>query len=113
MAKDKIYGALLLLVSLLVIVYYTYCVIITPWGTEPFWTSNPPIPGIPALSSYWAIALPIWLAIVLVFLIVAWIGWTMLTTPPPVPLEELEEEEEETEEKIEETESKADTSDEE
>ncbi|MGQ4915525.1 MAG: transcriptional regulator [Candidatus Asgardarchaeia archaeon] len=98
MAKDKIYGALLLVASLLIIIYYTYCVILTPWGKEQFFVDNPPIAWLPALSSYWSIAIPIWLAIVLVFLIVAWIGWTMLTTPPPVPLEELEEEEEETSE---------------
>ena len=36
----------------------------------------------------WA-ALPVWLLVVLIFAIAAWIGWSMLTTPPPVPLEEL------------------------
>ena len=30
----------------------------------------------------------------LLFFAVAWIGYTMLTTPPPIPLEEIEEEEE-------------------
>ncbi len=40
----------------------------------------------------WAVVLPLWLIVVLVGVIAAWIGFSMLTTPPPVPLEELEEE---------------------
>jgi len=39
----------------------------------------------------WAVILPIWIAALLILVIAMWIGWTMLTTPPPVPLEELEE----------------------
>lgn len=38
----------------------------------------------------WMVVLPIWLLVVLIGLIAAWIGFSMLTTPPPVPLEELE-----------------------
>ncbi len=40
----------------------------------------------------WALAIPIYLIVVVICLIAVWIGWSMLTTPPPVPLEELEEE---------------------
>ncbi len=40
----------------------------------------------------WALALPIYLIVVVICLIAVWIGWSMVTTPPPVPLEELEEE---------------------
>ena len=40
----------------------------------------------------WALMLPMWLVVFLVGIIAAWIGFSMLTTPPPVPLEELEEE---------------------
>jgi len=32
-----------------------------------------------------------WIVVILILGIAMWIGWTMLTTPPPVPLEELEE----------------------
>ena len=35
---------------------------------------------------------PMWLIVILVGIIAVWIGWSMLTTPAPVPLEELEEE---------------------
>ncbi len=40
----------------------------------------------------WGLALPIYLIVVVICLIAVWIGYSMLTTPPPVPLEELEEE---------------------
>ncbi|TFG25101.1 MAG: hypothetical protein EU529_02335 [Promethearchaeota archaeon] len=38
------------------------------------------------------VVLPLWLLVVLICIIAIWIGYSMLTTPAPVPLEELEEE---------------------
>ncbi|MFX0106113.1 MAG: hypothetical protein ACFE75_11565 [Candidatus Hodarchaeota archaeon] len=35
---------------------------------------------------------PMWLLVLLIAIIAIWIGYSMLTTPAPVPLEELEEE---------------------
>lgn len=102
MGRDKIYGGLILFFSILLGLYYTYWSLIYPfmyystggnpathlWYTQFFW-------WIPVMyEPYFAIAIPMWLAIVLILFIVAWIGWTMLTTPPPIPLEEIEEEEE-------------------
>jgi hypothetical protein len=102
MGRDKFYGGLILFFSILLGLYYTYWSLIYPFmyystagnpATHPwfqqffFW-----IPVIP--EPYFAIAIPMWLAIILILFIVAWIGWTMLTTPPPIPLEEIEEEEE-------------------
>jgi len=51
----------------------------------------------------WLVAVPVAIALCAVLVIFAWIGWTMATTPPPLPApehleEELEEEEEEEEE---------------
>ena len=40
----------------------------------------------------WAIVLPVTVGIICIGLLAAWIGYSMITTPPPVPLEELEEE---------------------
>ena len=108
MARDKIYGFLILLFSILVVLYYTYWALVYPFM---FYTVNPTasyptahpwwqfLGWIPVLvEPYFAVAIPMWLAIMLVLFIVAWIGWTMLTTPPPIPLEEIEEEEEAKEE---------------
>jgi hypothetical protein len=109
MARDKVYGFLILLLAILVLLYYTYWALIYPFMFYAVYPSAvaPPIthPWYPffgwipvLLEPYWAVAIPMWLAIVLVLFIVAWIGWTMLTTPPPIPLEEIEEEEEAKEE---------------
>lgn len=115
MARDKVYGFLILLFAILVLLYYTYWALIYPFMvfsvyttvtgppvTHPWWPFFAWIPQlgyVPVLwEPYWAVAIPVWLAIVLVLFIVAWIGWTMLTTPPPIPLEEIEEEEEAKEE---------------
>jgi len=48
------------------------------------------------------IAVPVYIAFIVVLAIGAWIGWTMATTPPPKPIEEIEAEEKEEEEKAEE-----------
>ncbi len=51
---------------------------------------------IPKEVSDWAFKLPVVLAIYALLAIVLWIGYTMATTPPPLPLErplELEREE--------------------
>ena len=56
----------------------------------------------PALEAIrlWLIAAPVFIALIAVLGIGAWIGWTMATTPPPMPIEEVqfEETEEEKEE---------------
>jgi hypothetical protein len=108
MARDKVYGFLILLFAVLILLYYTFWAIIFPFmyystipfgmpiESHPWWAFFFWIPVI--YEPYWAIAIPMWLAIVLILFIVAWIGWTMLTTPPPIPLEEIEEEEEAKEE---------------
>ena len=37
--------------------------------------------------SEWAIKLPVMAAVYMILLIVLWIGYTMATTPPPLPLD--------------------------
>lgn len=56
--------------------------------------------GIKWLEPYteWAYRLPIIAAVYMILFIVIWIGYTMATTPPPIPLDnplDLEREEEE------------------
>ncbi|MFX0004884.1 MAG: hypothetical protein ACFE9C_00835 [Candidatus Hodarchaeota archaeon] len=48
--------------------------------------------GLDILSWELMVVLPMWLLVVLISIIAIWIGYSMLTTPAPVPLEELEEE---------------------
>jgi len=44
----------------------------------------------PYAESEWAYKLPVLAAVYLVLLIVLWIGYTMATTPPPIPLDNLD-----------------------
>ena len=48
--------------------------------------------GVDLFSWRLFVVAPLWLLVILVSVIAIWIGYSMLTTPAPVPLEELEEE---------------------
>lgn len=48
--------------------------------------------GVDLFSWRLFVVAPLWLLVILVCIIAIWIGYSMLTTPAPVPLEELEEE---------------------
>jgi hypothetical protein len=74
MSKDQGYGFAIFLISLIVAVVYVVA----------FFA---PFIGLPAAWMQWAIGIPVLLFVLLVLVISAWIGWTMLTTPPPAPLE--------------------------
>lgn len=87
--RDKSLGAMIILFCL--IFMFGYFV----WAFAPF--LGPAISAwiTPALSE-WAFKLPVVLAVYGILLIVLWIGYTMATTPPPMPLErplEIEREE--------------------
>jgi predicted DNA-binding transcriptional regulator len=66
MNKDQGIGAVILVASIVGIVVYTWLLI-----------------------TYAILVLQItaFIAVALVLIIAAWIGWTMATTPPPAPLE--------------------------
>ena len=98
MTKDKIIGAVIMILAILLIIVYT---VIGP--IDLFLASSPAgwqwldaitawIRDISGMNYLWAMMLPLFLVVFLVGVIAAWIGFSMLTTPPPVPLEELEEE---------------------
>ena len=73
MSKDQAIGWLLLIVSIVVIIVYGWIVFFTQW---------------------WQLLLQLtaFIAIAGVFGILAWIGYTLATTPPPKPIEEIEKE---------------------
>lgn len=75
MSKDQAIGAVLLGASIIAILVYLY-LLISPW---------------------WEIIVKLTLFVVIAafLLIVAWIGYTLMTTPPPQSLEEIEKETEE------------------
>ena len=91
-SKDQAIGWIILIVCIIVIIGYPTALYV--W---PEW-------------QFILVAVPVTIAIILVFAIGAWIGWTMATTPPPKPIEEIEAEiEEEKEETATETASESET----
>ncbi|MFX1500230.1 MAG: hypothetical protein ACFFDH_04610 [Promethearchaeota archaeon] len=97
MAKDKIIGAIVMIVGILIAIVYTMGSIIdllfeTVWD-NPSWDSWVPlVDWIDWLDWRLFVVAPMWLLVLLISIIAIWIGYSMLTTPAPVPLEELEEE---------------------
>ena len=89
--NDKTLGYAIMVFTILIMVGYF------AWAFEPNL-------NIQWLAPYadWAYKLPILLAVYLMLFIILWIGYTMATTPPPIPLEsplDLEKETEQKEEK--------------
>jgi len=97
MAKDKIIGAIVMLLGILIAVVYTMGSVVDLWfdtlGKNPDWDAAFRfIWGIDWLDWRLFTVLPLWIMVLLIAIIAIWIGYSMLTTPAPVPLEELEEE---------------------
>ncbi|MGC9009435.1 MAG: transcriptional regulator [Sulfolobales archaeon] len=84
MNRDQLLGIGLVIISLLAMVVYGYLVFLTP-------------PDVSIL----VIKLTVFIAFLAVFGILAWIGYTLATTPPPKPIEEIEKEIEEELKKLE------------
>ena len=69
MTKDQVVGALILIGSIAGIVIYGWLVGFSPW---------------PVIT----IQVTAFLGIAVILAILAWIGWTLATTPAPTPIEE-------------------------
>lgn len=85
MTRDRAVGAGLVIVSLIIIVVYVWLLFFPPQGVT--------IGGVPV--DVFLLKLTAAIAVVAVFGILAWIGYTLATTPPPKPIEEIEKEIEE------------------
>lgn len=83
MNKDQVIGALLLVGGIIGIILYGWLVFLSQW-------------------SYLILQLTGFVAVAAVLGILAWIGYTLATTPPPKPIEEIEKELEEELKKLEE-----------
>jgi len=109
MAKDKIIGLIIMIVGVLLAILYTLASVVDLYLQSSIGGNNPQgfvLPFLPWDLFDWqlAVVLPLWLIMMLISIIAIWIGWSMLTTPAPVPLEELEEELEAEEAEVEEEE---------
>jgi protein-S-isoprenylcysteine O-methyltransferase Ste14 len=74
MSKDQSYGFVIFLISIVVAIVYLVAFFAPVIGLPQFWHD-------------WAVGIPVLLFVLLVLVISGWIGWTMLTTPPPAPIE--------------------------
>ncbi len=74
MSKDQGYGFMIFIISVIVAIVYL-AAFFAPYVALPMYFHD------------WAIGIPVLLFVLLVLVISGWIGWTMLTTPPPAPLE--------------------------
>ncbi len=71
MADDKVLGGVILVGSLAGVVVYFWLLFMSPWATLTIQVSA-------------------FLAVGMCLLIMAWIGYTLATTPPPMPLEDFD-----------------------
>ena len=97
MAKDKIIGAIVMILGILIAIIYTMGSVVDLWfatlGNNPDWDiAFRFLFGVDWLDYRLFTVLPLWIMVLLIAIIAIWIGYSMLTTPAPVPLEELEEE---------------------
>ena len=99
MAKDKVIGAVVMLVGILIGIIYTlgsivdlYLVTVGNLANGFEINALSVLLGMDLFSWELFVVAPLWLIVVLIAVIAVWIGYSMLTTPAPVPLEELEEE---------------------
>ena len=83
MSRDQVVGAVLALGSICAILVYAWLVFFTRWALV-------------------VLKLTGFIAVAGVFGVLAWIGYTLATTPPPKPIEEIEKELEEELKKLEE-----------
>ncbi len=73
--RDITQGRILLLLSFATMVVYFWAIFLAPRDAE----------FLGRTVSDWALIIPIVLIVYLFLIIVAWIGWAMATTPPPIP----------------------------
>ena len=75
--KDRATGAALLAISVIIIVVYN----IAMW-----------VPSLSSAAARYLMMVTDSIIVTVVFAVLAWIGYTLLTTPPPKPIEEIEKE---------------------
>jgi len=102
-SKDQAIGGIIFIVCLVIGILYTIGLFYFGYMQNPaFWKIE-----------IWLIAIPVFLAFIVIMAIGAWIGWTMATTPPPKPIEEITSEIEEKKEEEKPVEAAPETAEEE
>jgi hypothetical protein len=74
--RDKIFGSLFLFVALFGMVGYFWLIFLSP--TEPTFRGK--------TISDWAVIIPVVVIVFVILFLVAWIGWALASTGPPLPI---------------------------
>lgn len=74
--RDVTQGQLLLALSFATMVLYVWALFLAPQDVK----------FLDRTISDWALLIPVIIIVFLFLVVVAWIGWAMATTPPPIPL---------------------------
>lgn len=74
--RDVTQGYLLLALSFFLMFLYFYAILLAPQEVK----------FLGRTISDWAVIIPVMVIVYLFLIILAWIGWAMATTPPPLPL---------------------------
>ncbi len=82
--RDLLQGSLMLLLSVLTAIAFSWAIFLAPLD----------ITFLGRAIWEWAIIIPVLLIVYLFLIVVAWIGWAMVTTPPAVPTVEKDQKEE-------------------
>ena len=91
MSKDQTLGGIIFLVCVVIAIFYVVTLFYPDWMLNIGWVRDTDA------VRFWIIGLPVFIAFIAVTGIGEWIGWTMVTTPPPQPLEEIQQEQQKTE----------------
>lgn len=88
MSKDKFYGWLIAIITTVLFIAYTYLTMaqwfLDNWMKDAKWADYVENQWLDPLT--WII-IPVWAAGLMTWFIIAWIGYTMATTPPPEPID--------------------------
>ena len=74
--RDKSLGALLLSLALVTMVGYFWLLFLAPQD----------VVFLGKTTNEWAIVIPVLIIVYAVLLVVAWIGWALASTAPPLPV---------------------------
>ena len=75
--RNKSLGAILLSLALLTMVAYFWLLFLAPQDQD-FWGRT---------ASEWAVIIPVVIIVYAVLIVVAWIGWALASTAPPLPVQ--------------------------
>ena len=83
MAKDKIIGAVVMILGILIAIIYTMGSVVDLWfntiGNNPGWDDAFKLFSIDWLDYRLFTVLPLWIMVLLIAIIAIWIGYSMLT----------------------------------